>query len=148
MDALRAHRVVGLAGDPARLVAVCSDECAKEIVKRRPPPATPEEPLSETERVREATIPRIELSADLRTAARRAATATPSVAPPWAGGGLALAALILSWLAEDVGLAALSAACTAVAAVLAFVRSEARKDIGFIAAAAGPIGAVLAGVAG
>lgn len=153
-DALRARRVV-LLDDGMRYL--CGPECQEAFrrgARDHEAQRVPARPTSMPQQVREATRPRFVLQQreDTRvgeTAAHRAVFAPVRVPVPWSGIVAAVAGLALAVFAKVALLAFASLACTVAAAVAALhYGRDARRDVGLLAWAAGPAGAILAGIAG
>lgn len=132
-----------------RIKHFCSDSCANAYEPLWVAPVTKEPEQSDTDRVREATIPRISLPGPGATAAHRAVYAPEPVPLPAPGLLLSITALVLAFFAEDTRFGIASAACSVAASVLCIVNSKsAQQSVGVVAWLAGPLGVVLAAIAG
>ncbi|MBO6939617.1 MAG: cation-translocating P-type ATPase [Deltaproteobacteria bacterium] len=154
VDPLRAPRVVVVPDGPRYL---CSDDCRGEFLssvrthqlQQRSRPA----PVTVPQRVRDATRPSIILpapgDASASTSRRPALLDVGEEPVPWPSLVAAVGAVVVAAVARSPltgGLAALLV--TASAALTLRHHASARKDIGYLAWAAGPLGAVLAAAGG
>lgn len=131
--------------------AACGDAFRRGHRPHESKPPPPARVRSVPERVRDATRPSIDLSAISAesSAIGRLVAATPPTPFPALGLGAAALAFVLATLGAALPAAVASVGMTAVAAGLALAQGRSiRREVGVIPWLVGPLGAVLAAIAG
>ncbi len=150
VDTLRAPRVIWLDDGPRFL---CSEPCrvafARGERRHEPAPIREERLRSVPERVRDATRPSLDLASRSTETASFASLAVARVPFPAIVLALAGLAFVLAFLARHFVAAAASATLTSLVALFALSQATTiRREVGLLPWLVGPLGAVLAAVAG
>lgn len=132
---------------------VCSETCRQRFARgeRRHETRAPsvERPRTITERVRDATRPSLDLASRSTETSGFAALAPPAVPFPVVSLTVAGFGLLTALLAHHPVASAVSASLTTLAAMLALIDSSSiRREVGLLPWLIGPVGAVVAALAG